>query len=460
MSWLLAGGLCLLVLLVWLARPSKEPPRNLLLIGIDTLRPDHTSVYGYEKQTTPHLEGLAARGVVFADAMSHAPWTLPSVSSVLTSLYPSQHGAVLHGDERNLADDPPARLETEDSLVSILSRHGLRTRAVTANAFTGYGIDDQFDDFTLEHTTADHITDRGIHFLSKEHRKPFFLYLHYADPHEHHRLPPEAHRARFLAPEILREMGDREKEDYRYIHDNFGWAFYDAQTSFTDDQIGRLLRALREFGLEEDTLVVVYSDHGEELWEHQAEHHEYGTDPRGYYGIGHGQSLYQELLSVVLILAGGDLPSGRVVRGPVGLRDLAPTILDVMGIPPAKAMEGKSLLPVVAAGTSEDEVFSESIAYGHEKKALRRGRWKYIRSLPGPKEELYDLVDDPGEKTNLAAEQAERTAEMRARVDEIVQGFPEAATQAPELDDQTRRSLQALGYLTGGGEDGEAPAAR
>lgn len=446
----------LLVVIVWpLAFP---PPRNLLLIGIDTLRPDHTSLYGYAKPTTPNLETLAARGVTFGEATSHAPWTLPSVSTLLTSRYPSQHGAILSGEQRNLSKQPPAKLVAADSLVSVLSEQGLQTRAISANAFTAYGIDDLFDEFTYDHMTADEVTELGLKFLQEDvdPERPFFLYLHYADPHEHHRLPPAEHRARFLSPEILAEMGDRDQESYEYIHEKFGWAFYDAQTAFADDQIGRVLEELQKRKLDEDTLVVVFSDHGEELWEHAPQHRKYGTDPRGYYGIGHGQSLYQEMIAVVLLMAGGSLPEGSMVRGPIGLRDVAPTILDLMGFSQPPSMEGSSLAWTAWLGRSEDEVFSESIAYGHEKKSLRQGRWKYIRSWPGPKEELYDLEQDPGETKNLAATETDRTTAMRERVIEIVADFPETAAKEPEIDDDTRRNLQALGYLT---DEGAPPSA-
>ena len=442
----------LLVLVVvglgWFFWPPPMPPTNLLLIGIDTLRPDHASVYGYDQPTTPRLEALAARGVLFEEATSHAPWTLPSVSTVLTSLYPSQHGARVPGERKDLTDDVPVRLGDVETLARILQRHGKTTQAFVANAFTGYGIDDHFEDFSYAHVSADQISRDGVDFLRATREHPFFLYLHYTDPHEHHRLVPKPHRDRFVDASILETMGDREQADYRYIYDNFGPALYDAQTAFADEQIGVVLDELRQLDLANNTLVVVFSDHGEEFWEHADAHRLYGTDPRGIYGLGHGQSLYQELLSVVFLMAGGNLPEGRVVKGAVGLRDLAPTVLDAMGLPIGDTMEGASLLPAIASGQAEREVFSESIAYGYEKKALRIGDWKYIVSLPDSVDELYDLSADPGESTNLAEKEPRRTAAMRRRVEEIVQTFPVEETAAAEISPETRRNLQALGYLT------------
>ncbi len=444
---------------LWLVWPQPAPPRNLLLIGIDTLRPDHTSVYGYERPTTPNLEALAARGVRFGDAMSHAPWTLPSVATVFTGLYPSEHGARIPGESKDLTNDVPVRLGPVASLPRILAERGLRTQAFSANAFTGYGIDAHFEDFAYAHAGADWITEKGIEFLRDRSGRPFFLYLHYADPHEHHTLVPEPYRSRFHSKEVVDAIDGRDGVSYRFIHDNFGFALYDAQTAFADAQIGRILRELDQLDLAAQTLVVVFSDHGEEFWEHAEEHRRYGEDPRGYYGIGHGQSLYQELLSVVWIMAGGPLPEGVVVRGPVGLRDLPATVLDVMGLAEGATLPGTSLVEAARRGEArETEVFSESIAYGREKKALRIGRWKYIHSLPGGSDELYDLARDPGETSNLAEAEPERTARMRGRVLEIVAALPaDAADAAPEISAETRRNLQALGYLAGD-EAGSSPA--
>lgn len=434
------------------------PPTNLVLIGIDTLRPDHTSAHGYEDAATPNLDALARRGVRFEEAMSHAPWTLPSVATLLTSKYPSQHGAMIAGEKKNLATDVPAHLVATETLPAILRRHGKRAQAYVANAFTGYGVDTQFDDFLYEFDTADELTDKALRFLDEVNDEPFFLYLHYTDPHEHHRLVPPAHRYRFTPPEITDALQGKKKVGYRYLHENFGFALYDAQIEFTDDQLGRVFDDLTNRGMWDDTLVVVFSDHGEEFWEHKAEHHHYGEDPRGIYGIGHGQSLYQELLSVVLIMAGGGLPEDTVVDGAVGLRDVPVTILDLMALPPSDEMDGASLAPAISAGHASDrEIYSEAIAYGFEKKSLRRGRWKYIYSLPGETDELYDLVADPTETKNLADDERGTTEEMRARVFEIMETTAsETPTSAPqEISDETRRNLQALGYLTD-----DTPAAR
>lgn len=433
-------------------RPSPRPPVpvNLLLVCIDTLRPDHTSAHGYERKTTPNLDALARTGVRFADATSHAPWTLPSVASLLTSQYPSQHGAAIGGALRNLQNDIPTELGTTATLPSILRRHGRRAHAITANAFVGYGVDAQFDDFTYAHETAERVTTKALHFLRRHQDEPFFLYLHYTDPHEHHTLPPRRYRRRYVDGEVVDVMREKKRSSYQFIHDNFGFALYDGQIEFVDAQIGRVLEKLDQLRLRQSTLVVVFSDHGEEFWEHEAEHRRYGTDPRGYYGIGHGQSLYQELLSVVLILAGGNLPEGIVVEGAVGLRDVPVTILELMNLPRGDEMKGTSLVPDIQAGRArEREVYSEAIAYGYEKKSLRRGHWKYIYSLPGESNELYDLDTDPRETRNVAGQHPDTTEAMRARVFEIMaENSDTKQTKTPSISEEMRRNLQALGYLT------------
>ena len=432
---------------------------NVVLIGIDTLRADHVHCYGYNKETTPTLDGLARQGVRFAQCTSQAPWTLPSFSTVFTSLYPSQHGAQINHKLRDLSKTAPRRLQGAVTLTKILKDHGFATHAYASNPFTAYGIDDDFDKFTLMADitidewigNAHQITDAGISFLKSNKEKPFFLYLHYNDPHEHHKIVPPPYTEQFTPKEVLEKMGGRKLAAYEHIFPKVGFAMYDARVSFCDNEIGRFIHNLKDSGMWDKTLVVIISDHGEEYYEHQKEEEQFGFDPRGYYGIGHGQSLYQEMLNVVFILTGGATPKGKVIEGPARLLDVMPTILDITGIKSDAPMEGVSLKSAMETGRIEDRpVFSEAIAYGYDKKAVRFHEWKYIFSFYNNFEELYNLDKDPAEKHNLINEEKDRAKFMRKQLVSFMEkSNEEQFSQEGEqhVDENVKKRLQDLGYL-------------
>jgi arylsulfatase A-like enzyme len=432
-------------------RSNLPEPVNVVLIAIDTLRADHVGAYGYGKGTTPVLDRAAREGVLFESCSSQAPWTLPSFASVFTSLYPSQHGAQINKELRNLAVDVPRRLRGFTTLTSLLRAKGLRAEAFVSNPFTGFGIDADFDSFTYHWGGANEVTDAGLAFLEKEGRDPFFLFLHYNDPHDHHKILPAPFTERFTPPRTFALLDGQDTFGYEYAHQHFGFDLYDARVSFADFEIGRVLDRLKSLGLWRTTLVVIISDHGEAFWEHAREHRELGFDPRGYYGIGHGQSLYQDLLNVVLIMGGGVVPNGQRVSGTVRLIDVMPTILDYMHVRTTTHMEGSSLRAAIRSGHADGlPAYSEGIAYGYEKKALRLGRWKYILSSYHHMEELFDLSRDPHEHVNLTESARGQARIMRDRIRPFLRkGGEEAfAAEAQEpIDEELLRRLQSLGYL-------------
>ena len=437
--------------------PSK--PENVVLIAIDTLRADHVSCYGYKDKTTPVLDNLASQGVRFAQCTSQAPWTLPSFSTIFTSLYPSQHGAQINHKLRDLSKDAPRRLQGVVTLTKILKDHGLFTQAYASNPFTGYGIDDDFDQFGWIGGSdsdewagnAHEITDGGISFLNSNKRKPFFLYLHYNDVHEHHKIVPPPYTEQFTSKDLLEKLDGRTSAPYELIFPHVGFAMYDARVTFCDNEIGRFIDALKEKGLWDKTLIMILSDHGEEYYDHAKEEEQFGFDPRGFYGIGHGQSLYEELLNVVFILSGGQVPQGKVIQGPSRLLDVMPTVLDLMGIQTNVHMEGVSLKSAMETGRIEDRpVFSEGIAYGYDKKAVRFHEWKYIFSFYNNFEELFNLEKDPKEKHNLINEEKERAKFLRKQLVSFMEkGNEESFSQEGEqqIDNDVKKRLQDLGYL-------------
>jgi arylsulfatase A-like enzyme len=387
----------------------------VLLIGIDTLRPDHLSCYGYDKPTSPNLDKLAQEGVLFENVLSPSPWTLPSFATVVTSLYPTQHGANAFG----------ARIKTTfPSLPMMLLKQGYTTAAFV-NApylYPGCGMSRGFElydvmpgglDRSAAGTTAD-----ALKWLDSNSGRPFFLFVHYFDPHYPYE-PPAAYRGRFgpgepgpggpvpektFGADILMESRQDRSIDLAKVTEQ-QWAYvnglYDGEIAFTDQAVGELIKGLDDRGLRDRTLIVVLSDHGEEFAEHG--------------GFEHGHTLYSELLRVPLIVSlPGAIPgNGRVARQ-VRLVDVMPTVLDLLGYRPTTHVEGVSLRPLMEGRTElkasntallpPDAAYAGAVLYGYEKKCVTLYPWKLIREVKSGKKQLFNLKTDPGETHDLAAE--------------------------------------------------------
>ena len=295
---------------------------NVLVYLIDTLRADHLSAYGYHRETSPHLEQLAADGVRFERASSQAPWTRPSVASLFTSMLTTYHGA---STDSGLAPE----LST---LAELFRDAGYDTAAIVSNAHVHaptLNFEQGFAHFeeTAPDAPAGEVHRHVYSWLERRHPGPFCLYVHTLDPHSPYDPPEEtagAYRsaADLAAPKLTGEQiekrtadGTLDLDDLRRIIDR-----YDEEILYADREFGRLVERLRELGLYEDTIIVVLSDHGEEFLEHGK--------------IGHGSHLWEELLHVPLIvkLAGADRPRGAEVAEPVRVIDVLPTLADLVGL--------------------------------------------------------------------------------------------------------------------------------
>jgi len=456
---------------------AEQPPPSVVLVVVDTLRADHLGCYGYGGPTSPNLDRLAGEGLRFDQLVSAAPWTLPSVVSLMTSTWPSVHGAAIWDDGPRTIDSIIG-LRGVDPRIATLAQSfqaaGYRTRAWVTNPFLapGSGIERGFDDYHYRHYPeaegqADAVVDELLAWLDTAPDAPFFVYLHLNDPHHPH-FPRAEHY-----PPLRPILGDLPPG-----FDPSGWkgltsvdprsgpeqarlcrmklAFYDAAVAFTDHQLGRLFQRLRPEGkqlADGDTLVVLVSDHGEEFWDHSVIERRHYRDPRGVWGIGHGHSQYQELLRVPLIMAGPGVPAGRTVARRGRSVDLAPTLLDLVGLKPPASMDGRSLRDLWAGGASaseERDAFGESIAYGTERKTVLAGEWKYIVGLEDGLEELYHLGQDPLEQVNLAAGEAARLEQMRRRLAahlEACGGRRQWSGERLALEGRMVEELQALGYI-------------
>jgi len=409
--------------------PGQPPPRNLLLITVDTLRPDHLGAWGYERGTSPGIDALAAGGVVFEDAYSHTSWTLPSLATLMTSLYTSSHGAW------NFESKLP---ESVTTLAEILAEHGYHTGAVVTHVFAGrkYGMHQGFAEFDEElvvegirahaQITSPRVSAKGAEWIQRRSgdERPWFLWLHYFDPHGQY----------MEHPGISERFGRAEKLD-----------LYDGEIAFTDRAIGTLLARLDAMGHADDTVVVLTADHGEEFGEHGR--------------TRHGKTLFEEVIRVPLVVRAPGLTPGRVV-GPAPSVDLLPTLLELMGLPAPEGLSGASLLAAMQGAPLEARpVLSELRAMAFkDADSYRLGRWKVIREGWKKRNHLYDLEADPAELVDLSAVHPEQLERMLREMDAL-RGAARSASmegrsseQSPDLTPDELEGLRQLGYVEEEGE--------
>jgi len=430
-------------LLLGIAEPTLHDARDyarsrgVILISIDTLRRDHVGLYGYERPTTPHLDELGAGGLVCDDAVSVSSWTLPAHLSLLTSTEPAVHGGV---DMHHGFGGGPA------TLAESLRDAGFATRAITSHLYVSkvYGLDAGFDrlDFRQDRK-ADEVVNLAMDALDRIGDAPYFLFLHFYDPHWHYSPPPEV-LALFedaYAGELTglwQDFSRRRPEDVSPDDLAHLLALYDGEIRFTDEQIGRLLEHLTLRGLDEGALIVVTSDHGEEFLEHGAWEHQ--------------RTLYEEVIRIPLLLNGADVPQARLAAQ-TSILDVMPTILDWLDVAPPPTARGQSLLGPLESREAYGE--TNHTADGTRRLFLRggAGRWKTILSLDASgdsvqREEWFDLAADPGERAS-AQPPARHADPIRERAIERWRGDRESGSTAPrvELSEEQRERLRALGYV-------------
>jgi arylsulfatase A-like enzyme len=476
--------------------PAKS---NVLLITTDTLRADHLGSYGYARGTSPNLDRLAAEGVRFDQPAVQWPKTGPSFASMFTATYPKDNGIV-----RRIGQPLPCRFRM---LAEALREAGYQTHAVVANAAVSHEFyfDQGFDSYVeaweveppdgIDPTGAEAVTRLAVGLLERldETEKPWFLWVHYLDPHFPY-TPPGEWADRFQGdehfdPAVKIDVTDRPRQQMMGIgreqvldgRDELAFyvARYDAEIAYNDHWIGELLAAARQRELLEQTLTVFTSDHGESLGDH-------------HYYFDHGRFGFQTCLRVPLILHYPGVLEPRVDADPVELVDLAPTILEAAGVELEEGawMQGRSLTPRLrgVAGTAAASqegggadggdprvtaeghrlAFSEAGWEMHNKwqKVVRDERWKLVFAQTRPEQQwiggagvrftLYDLAEDPGETVNVADEHPEELERLQRELWawENADRFPVAVEPASaecgderEMQDETREILKSLGYL-------------
>jgi len=414
--------------------------RGVLFISIDTLRRDHVGLYGYAKPTTPNLDALGRQGLVGDDAVSVSCWTLPAHFSMMTSVEPAAHGAT------NFRVGFNHRVPT---LARMFRDAGFSTHAITSNPFLSktYGFDDGFDSINqvFNRRAADTV-DRALAFLDHAGSRPFFLLLHFFDPHINY--DPDVETLRIFEPEpyrgrrkgVRRALQNMTPENTRPEDLAHILALYDAEIRYADGELGRLFSGLAARGLDRTTLVLLTSDHGEEFLDHG--------------GWQHLATLYEELIRVPLILRGPGIEAGQRLATQLSHLDLAPTVLDWARLPPLPTQRGHSLLRSLPP---EREAYGETDLglEGTRKLYLRggAGKWKTILSLERMSdhqrhEEWYDLASDPRETDSKPPPEAAASG-IRDRLFKQWRNARHqgGGGQPVDLSPAQIEQLRALGYI-------------
>jgi len=459
---------------------APDPPRGVVLVVIDTLRADHLGVYGYARPTSPRMDAFAADAVLFRRALTPSPWTLPALGTLMTSLYPSVHGArrpsALGAWGQEGFEPRSALHESRLTLAEILRDEGFQTLGIVRGAYATdvFGIAQGFDRYSQNDTPGVRFdVENALAWLDEEQPRRFLVYLHVVEVHAPYtpvQMPATLARRRPDAPfERFRAGVAEEQERFAQIDFDPGYqgpvdgslksmrklrhagddldprdlehliALYDRGIRYTDHWIGELLDGLAARGLLDESLVVLTSDHGEEFREHGR--------------FEHSRAYYEESLRVPLIVRVPGEGRGVVVDAPVGLVDVLPTVLDVLGLHRDYPFQGRSLRPLWKGGElPERDLFGEASS-GPRSDAIVSGDWKYIRTRRAH-EELYDLRGDPGERVNRCASEPVTCEAHRLRLDawragrrEVVRELGLPKPEPVEVDDETLEQLRELGYV-------------
>jgi len=395
--------------------PLPDPePRSVVLVLVDTLRADHLAPWGYDRPTSPHIQAWARDAVRFEQAIAPNAWTVPAVSSLWTGLYASAHGVLSYSGDARLDDDQvPEALTTLPELFQDagFQTHGLvKSPVVRADRGHGQGFD------ALEtvagkvdyDTSGEELTDAALGWLETRQPggDPFFLYLHYMEPHTHYIAPGPYYDAFDEGSDstlvgthaevkgFLDGTSTATDADVARLN-----ALYDGEIAYLDDQLGRLFDHLASTGLDRETVVVLMGDHGEQFGEHDSWIH---------------GDLYQENLHVPLIVRVPGLP-GRTVPGWVQSFDVTATLAGLFALDPVEDWHSRDLgAALIGESVPDEPVFFE---YAHERGVITQDGWKYLWDAGAP--HLFDLAADPDEQEDRVTAEPERAAELDALTESL-----------------------------------------
>jgi len=437
-------------------KPISKPKQNVILIVVDTLRADHLGCYGYKKDITPNLDKLAADGILYKRAISTAPWTLPAIGSILSSQYPSALG---------IYDSPDSLNPKFPLLPKILKKHGYSTNGIiscsmlTKNLGFGKGFDQYHEEVANEHKsiTSPMITDKAISFLKKSVDDPFFLFLHYFDPHYAFHKHPEFdfsdqdYNGAVKNGEDIISIWKKRKNllnsDIEYLI-----SLYDSEIAFTDAYIGKLIDELKRLKLYDNSLIIFTADHGEEFME------------RGW--IGHSIHLYQELIHVPMIIKPPRSETAASVTGEcdayVGTVDITPTVLSHLGLELSNNFEGSPLNLSAPNLEKSRAIFSETFNSQEHREnesidpvALRciiKDGFKLVLDQNRNTVMLYNLSDDKYEMNDIIQENKKQGARMSKALIKWLDSIKAKGNQFTRMteneifSDEQLKQLKAMGY--------------
>ena len=465
-----------------LAAEGGRARRSVILVQLDTLRKDHLDLYGYERQTAPILRGLAAEGAVFQNAITQTSWTKAETPSILTSLYPTTHGV------HQIPDRLPASATT---IAEAYRQAGYATLSYSSVAFTGQftNLHQGFEELHEGESTAGRAGPRGaktsrefvdrlVDWLPDHRDLPFFVYLHFFDPHAPYEpnkpydtlwadprgreeyLRQQETLKKVMTDAFLAQRGMAGHEDLvragidpdAYLRYSKDW--YDGAIRGMDTEIGRLMDRLRDLGIADRTVIAFYADHGEEF-------HDHGR-------MWHGQSVYGELIRVPLILWGpGSVPKGLKVEEPVELIDVMPTLLELSGVAVPKEAQGQSLRPLLAPEPghpwkprppiAEKQPTTEGgFPASGESYAIMHGNWKLIRHVVRetgkPEFELFDFYGDPLDQKDVAPAHPDVVARMSKTLEDwhLMASAAKLKPDSEATKNMSREQLEqlrSLGYV-------------
>ena len=441
----------------------SDAPKYILFISVDTLRADHLGCYGYSRETSSAIDKIAKEGTLFENVVCQRGITLPSLASIMTSKYTSQHNLTGNVGNNILPDD-------KTTLAEYLIKNGYFTRVFSASALVRpeFGILQGFKEATFE-LDEKKLTDVAVNwlnnFIMEKPKEKFFIWIHYLDPHE-----PYTARKPYIdrfelnykgnygngidsdtAGKIFLEKRILSKEDYDHLI-----ALYDSQISRIDEFIGKLIEELKRLGIYNKTLLVFFADHGEELHEHN-------------FYIQHQRSVYESVLKIPMIIRYPEkIPENRRIKDVVESIDIMPTVLELCGIKPNDKTSGTSLKPLLE-GKKLKKDFGVS-EWNNLIFILKTSEWVYIYNpkgiwptdprfeggdYPVAKEELYNIKLDPKQKNNLVIKNRKLADTLKAKVmtwmtstlskEQWSKEFK--VEENPKLTKKMEEALKSLGYI-------------
>jgi hypothetical protein len=437
----------------WTSSTKQAIPRGIILISLDTLRADHLGIYGYHRNTSPNIDAFAMENIVFENTVVQSPWTLPSHMSIMTSLYPSFHGVLSSANV--LADE-------HVTLAELLRENGYQTAAFVDGGFMrgAWGFHQGFDIYDDREAGIKHIIFKAQKWLDENKSKPFFLFLHCYDIHSPYN-PPSPYNSIFhdfiytgrtvpsnntLVAALQDELELTEEDLHHFI------ALYDGGIRYTDEKIGKFLSYLSNNGLEDHSLIIITSDHGEEFKEHGS--------------VLHNQLYYRPNLHVPLIMHIPGYPKkGIRVKQLTRSIDLLPTILDIARLSPLPAAQGKSLLSLIKQyGNLIHRSLLNSVNIFRKNRPISVAEtlrdktdysWSIITetghqiisdpTLPNP--QLFNITIDPLAQNDTAPGHDAIVEQLVTRYKELYSAIPSQKKSTVILDKQTREQLKALGYV-------------